>query len=263
MELKVLDQKEGELRFILRGVPPSFANALRRIMVAEVPKIAIHHLNVYENNSVLYDEMLGLRLALVPLKTPPNGYVFSEECSCQGQGCGSCQVTLTLSADGPKTIHSRDLVSSDPQVVPADPNIPLVRLKAGQRVYLEAFARLGRGRNHAKWQPVVAAGYKQVPRVKVSKTVANWDAVAASCPVRVFAEEPGKLRDEMACTFCGECVRVGEPKGSVQVEPQRDAFLFTFETDGSLPAREVLARAVEILKAKAEGLRAAIEEKSK
>ncbi|MEM3087018.1 MAG: DNA-directed RNA polymerase subunit D [Halobacteria archaeon] len=261
MELKFLEKKETEARFLLHGVPASFANALRRIMVGEVPKMAVAELNIYENNSALYDEMLGLRLALVPLKTPPDGFVLPAECSCGGQGCASCQVTLTLSADGPRTVLSRDLLSSDPRVAPADGNVPLIRLKQGQRVYLEAFARLGRGRDHAKWQPVVAAGYKEVPRVKV-KGVSNWERVAASCPVKVFAEEPGKVRDEMACTFCGECMVVCEPKGSVQVTPERDAFLFTFETDGSLPAAEVLRRAVEILKSKAEGLKAAIGDKS-
>ncbi len=261
MELKFLEQKETGARFILKGVPPSFANALRRVMVAEVPKMAVADLNVYENNSALYDEMLALRLALVPLKTPTEGFVLPSECSCGGKGCPSCQVTLTLSADGPKTILSQDLISSDPRVVPADGRIPLIRLKQGQRVYLEAFARLGRGREHAKWQPVVAAGYKELPRVKV-KGVANWERVASSCPVKVFADEPGKLRDELACTFCGECEKVCDPKGSVQVSSEKDSFLFTFETDGALPAAEVLRRAVEILKSKAEGLKAAIEGKS-
>lgn len=261
MEIKFLEKKETEARFILRGVPPSFVNALRRIMVGEVPKMAVAELNVYENNSALYDEMLGLRLALVPLKTPLDGFALPAECSCGGQGCPICQVTLSLSADGPKTIYSRDIISSDPRVAPADGNVPLIRLKQGQRVYLEAFARLGRGREHAKWQPVVAAGYKEVPKVKV-KNVANWERVSASCPVKVFAEEPGKLRDESACTFCGECALVCDPKGSVQIASEKDAFLFTFETDGSLPAAEVLRRAVEILKSKAEGLKAAVEDKS-
>lgn len=261
MEIKFLERGETEARFILKGVSPSFANALRRIMVGEVLKMAVAELNVYENNSALYDEMLSLRLALVPLKTPPGGFVPPSECTCGGQGCPSCQVTLTLSADGPKTVLSKDVISSDPRVAPADGNIPLIRLKQGQRVYLEAFARLGRGREHAKWQPVVAAGYKEVPRVKV-KSVANWEKVAASCPVSVFAEEPGKVRDEMACTFCGECTRVCDPKDSVQVSSEKDSFLFTFETDGCLPAQEVLRQAVEILKSKAEGLKAAVEGKS-
>lgn len=261
MELKFLERKENEARFLLKGVPASFANALRRIMMAEVPKMAVDELNIYENNSVLYDEMLGLRLALVPLKTPTEGFVLPAECSCGGKGCPGCQVTLTLSADGPKTVLSKDVISSDPRVVPADGSIPLIRLKEGQRVYLEAFARLGRGREHAKWQPVVAAGYKEVPKVKV-KNVANWERVASSCPVKVFAEEPGKLRDEMACTFCGECERVCDPRGSVQVSAEKDAFLFTFETDGSLPAVEVLRQAVQILKSKAEELKVAVEGRS-
>lgn len=48
------------------------ANALRRIMIAEIPTIAIEKVNLYQNTSLLADEVLCHRLGLIPLKIDPS-----------------------------------------------------------------------------------------------------------------------------------------------------------------------------------------------
>ena len=49
---------EGRVRFILSNCDISVANALRRVMIAEVPTMAIHFVDVIENTSPLSDEFL-------------------------------------------------------------------------------------------------------------------------------------------------------------------------------------------------------------
>jgi DNA-directed RNA polymerase I and III subunit RPAC1 len=49
------------------GVDASFANALRRILLADVPTIAIEHVYMWNNTSIVHDEVLAHRLGLVPL----------------------------------------------------------------------------------------------------------------------------------------------------------------------------------------------------
>ncbi len=50
------------------GVDASIANAFRRILLAEVATVAIEHVFVYQNTSIVQDEVLAQRLGLVPLK---------------------------------------------------------------------------------------------------------------------------------------------------------------------------------------------------
>jgi DNA-directed RNA polymerase I and III subunit RPAC1 len=60
-----------ELEFDLIGVDPSLANALRRIMISEVPSMAIEKVFIYNNTSIIQDEVLAHRLGLIPLKADP------------------------------------------------------------------------------------------------------------------------------------------------------------------------------------------------
>ncbi len=48
-------------------MPLSYANTLRRIIISEVPTIAIEFVNTKENTSPVHDEYLGHRLGLIPL----------------------------------------------------------------------------------------------------------------------------------------------------------------------------------------------------
>lgn len=62
---------ENELVFEMIGVDVSFANALRRIMIAEVPTVAIEHVYMWNNSSIVHDEVLAHRIGLVPINCDP------------------------------------------------------------------------------------------------------------------------------------------------------------------------------------------------
>ena len=120
--------------------------------------MAIDDVVIQQNSSVLYDEILAHRLGLIPLSTDLKGYVLPQDCSCKTDlGCSKCRVLLVLNAiatDEVKTIYSGDLRSEDDSVKPYVDNIPIVKLAPDHEIKLEAFAKLGKGRDHAKWQPV-------------------------------------------------------------------------------------------------------------
>jgi DNA-directed RNA polymerase subunit D len=163
MDIKVLSKDQDTLRFVLSGVKPAFANALRRIMVSEVPVMAIDDVMILENNSVMYDEILAHRLGLIPITTDLESYNLPEECTCKSElGCSKCRASLSLeieASDPVEVVYTSHLKPENPEIRPVSDKIPIVKLAQGQRVKLEAFARLGKGRTHAKWQPVSAATY--------------------------------------------------------------------------------------------------------
>jgi DNA-directed RNA polymerase subunit D len=91
----------------------------------------------------------------VPIKTDLGRFNEPSKCDCQSEvGCSNCKVMLVLdsgASDVTKTIFTDELTSEDDSVKPVSDKIPIVQLAPGQRVKIECYARLGRGREHAKW----------------------------------------------------------------------------------------------------------------
>ncbi|HYC12300.1 MAG TPA: DNA-directed RNA polymerase subunit D [Nitrososphaerales archaeon] len=160
-KVKVLEETPNSVTLQLEGVDRSYANAVRRFCISEVPSMAIDDVVILENSSVLYDEILAHRLGLVPIRTDLERYVLPEKCDCGSPlGCHKCRVLFVLDAKGKdkvSTVYSGDLVSEDREIRPVSETIPVVKLATGQSVKLEAYARLGRGKEHAKWQPCTVA----------------------------------------------------------------------------------------------------------
>ena len=139
----------------LKGIPLQYANALRRICLNGVPIFAIDTVDIIENTSVLPDEGLAHRLGLVPIKTDLARFNEPAKCDCQSEtGCSNCKVMLVLDSgdtDITKTIFTDELTSEDDSIKPVSDKIPIIQLAPGQRVKVECYAKLGRGREHAKW----------------------------------------------------------------------------------------------------------------
>lgn len=166
MEVNIIEADNSKVRVLLSGIDRVYANAVRRFALSEVPVMAIDDVVILENTSIVYDEVLAHRLGLIPIYTDLTRYTLPEECGCKSElGCPKCRVLFVLDAtatDKPKTIYSGELVSEDKETRPISPNIPIVRLAPGQKVKLEAYAKLGKGKNHAKWQPATVAVLRDV-----------------------------------------------------------------------------------------------------
>jgi len=262
LEVKVVDKNEFSARFIIEGVDSAFMNSLRRIIVAEVPSMAIDEVVVIENSSMLHDEILAHRLGLVPLRTDLDSYNLPEECSCKSElGCNLCRVSLTVDVEaneGVRTVYSGDLVTENPNISPVSEKIPIAKLALNQRLKLEAYARLGKGEKHAKWQPVSVCAYKHFPRVKINeKECDSCGKCVDICPKRVLSLSGGgrklELRNIADCTVCKDCVEVC-PKSppAVEVAWDKDVFVLDIESTGALPIERAVNEAIKILDRKFE-----------
>ena len=141
--IQVLTSDDKKISVRIKGISSHYANALRRICLNGIPVFAIDTVDIIENSSVLPDEGIAHTLGLIPLKTELEG---SDE--------SNSRVMLVLDSeatDNTKVVTSAELESKDQVVKPISNQIPIIHLAPGQRIKLEAYARLGRGTEHSKW----------------------------------------------------------------------------------------------------------------
>lgn len=199
-KIEIISIAPHEIKFILSDTDVSMANTLRRIMIAEVPTLAIDLADFHENTTVLNDEYIAHRLGLIPIRyQAPDSlrggdchptFLPNRECTCQ-ERCPRCSVEFDLDVDFdrenvtrteservlPLTISSTYLRSNNECVAPAhflneeeqeeahDEGISIVKIGPGQKLKLTAVARMGISREHAKWCPVAVATYRFWPEV--------------------------------------------------------------------------------------------------
>lgn len=194
---------EERVKFTLSGTDVSVANALRRVLLAEVPCLAIDLVYIYENTSVLHDEFIAHRLGLVPLRwkhrdrLPETRFPFPDACECDLSSgvdvCPKCSVELVLNvvnnadADGDSIkVTSRDLnfalehvaeevevahfVNAEEEKLCREPDegIVIVKLGPGQKLTLRAVAQLGTGKMHAKWNPTATVAMRYEPDIRLN-----------------------------------------------------------------------------------------------
>lgn len=279
MDIEILEMTDRKARFILRNSSPAMANALRRTLIADLPKLAIDsvdfHLGIlsdeegreHESNTPLFNEVIAHRLGMLPLPTDLNLFVPQDQCSCEGAGCPSCSITYSLNKSGPCTVYSRDLMPLGNQdLAVIDGDIPIVELTDGQAIMIYATAVLGTAAKHVKWQVCSGVGYSYLPKITIDKSHAKSDdmlEVADVCPKKVLVVDGGKLAvDESkiySCNLCRACTeKLGEGKG-LTVEGDDTSFVFQFETDGSYKAEAALKKAIEILSEEATAFKKEIE----
>lgn len=255
VEIKVLEKDDKNMRLLIRDVDVPYMNALRRIILSEVPCMAVDEVVILENSSVMQDETIAHRLGLVPLKTDLDSYSLPEDCECKSEfGCNLCRVTLTLDVEakeGTRAVYSGELTSENKDIVPVSDKIPVVKLAKEQRLRLEAYARLGKGKNHAKWQPVSMCAYKYYPKIEISsKNCDTCGKCVEICPKRVLANKDKKVEvvDLLACTLCQDCAEAcSKDKPAIKVSWEENAFIFGLESTGALAPERIMAEAIKIL----------------
>jgi len=268
-----------EIRILISDTDASQVNAIRRALIADVPKLAITRVDfsqgvtqdnkgeVVESVNVLPDEVLAHRLAMIPIPTNLNeGLVFPDTCeNCKDvvekdKGCPMCQVLYTLSARGPsadseeefKTVYARDITTiSDPvfDIREEHKDIPLTVLAKGQFLEFYAFAVLGRGRDHAKWSPVAAVGFRPqciavLDKPKKAEILFNLGLTTSdgkAIDAKLFGKDKKVTNINHVIDLEKALHQVGPGTGreedfdnAIIMQPVDGAFVFSYETDGAL-----------------------------
>lgn len=168
------------MEFDLVGVDCSVSNSIRRVMINEVPTMAIEHVFVVNNTSIIPDEVLAHRLGLVPIHADPRKFDMAHGQDATDVNTivfelhSKCSVKFDLSGSlkgkDPKDKYDNSVVysssikwspqGSQGEVFASDPirpsldDIILTKMRPGQELDLELHAVKGVGKDHAKWSPV-------------------------------------------------------------------------------------------------------------
>jgi len=128
IEILEMNDDDNLLKFKLTNTDLSMANSLRRVMIAEVPTLAIHWVAVESNSSPLDDQYLAHRLGLIPLKSDAvHDFEEPRNCTCITEGCTRCGVEFTLSVVNRGSNHL-DVTSYDLKNVNPESKVKVVRI---------------------------------------------------------------------------------------------------------------------------------------
>jgi DNA-directed RNA polymerase subunit D len=243
-DVEILQKKENVLKFIIKDTETAYVNTLRRMIIDEVPTMAIDDVEFKKNDSILYDEIVAHRLGLIPLSTDLKGYNLPEKCTCKGEGCAKCQLELSLKTEAHGVITASKIKSKDPKVKPVYEDMPITKLVEGQALEFNAYAKLGKGKEHAKWSPGLAF-FMPIPKIEVKKCSMCGECVK-KCPKNVFEIKDKKIIVAKAndCHLCMACIEAC-PDNAITVEPDETQFIFTIETFGQLSPKEIVVQATE------------------
>ena len=198
--IDIVSQSDDNIILKLRDIPREYGNALRRIALSEVPTMAIDDVVILDNSSVIHDEAMAHRLALIPLRTELERFVMAHECDCDSSlGCSKCRVMLYIDSsaqDKSRTVLSDELNSEDDFVKPISGDIPIVTLAPAQKLKVEAYARLGTGKMHAKWQPVSTSILKEMDGNKEEFTL-EVETIGMLTPTEVIEQSMKILQQKI------------------------------------------------------------------
>uniref|UniRef100_A0A0K0F9L1 DNA-directed RNA polymerase II subunit RPB3 n=1 Tax=Strongyloides venezuelensis TaxID=75913 RepID=A0A0K0F9L1_STRVS len=252
-----------QVNFILSNTDLSMANSLRRVFHAEVPTLAIDWVQMDNNTTVLHDEFLAHRLGLIPFLSDIKVDKIRNfrDCDCV-DFCKQCSVEVWLRVRNDDTatrsVTSDDIVSADPEVVPAagkylKPHykgdfteferlygpILIVKLRQGQELVFRAFVKKGIGKEHAKWNPTAGITFEYDPDNALRHTVyqnpSDW-----------HKSEHTRLPDDIyEATFDA----LGKP----------NKFYIGVESSGALKAENIIINGIKSLRKKLVDLKDCLE----
>ena len=283
VKIEIIEERDNHVTVLLKETDRALANALRRTLMSNVPKMAIHRVRfelgtitdsqtgeTYESVGAIPDEVIAHRLAMVPIPTFHDEFCFLEDdpgnegLPREEWGTPASQIIYHCSARGTEEGHL--VTAGDLNVLGEEKlqipemyrTIPITKLFAGQYLEFYAYAVMGIGTDHAKWNPVSGVSFSSrkvatIAKPKKAKVLWDLDLTISSKDFK-----GGKLEDvQKVEKLIREMHHVGD--GTARVEDFADAividdvdgeYLFSYDTDGSMTARTAFEMACKSLSAR-------------
>ncbi|KAG4068149.1 hypothetical protein HA402_001574 [Bradysia odoriphaga] len=259
-QITVVRKSSMELEFDLIHCYPSFANAFRRLIISEVPSMAIEKVHIFNNTSIMQDEVLAHRLGLIPLKADPRLFEYKFDGDDETQdNCLEFELKIkcTKGKDALASFDGRnDKVFSD--------QIKWLPKGNQANIYKDED---GVGKDHAKFSPVATAFYRLLPDVVLTRKVIGDDAKRLqSCfspnVIGIDDRERAYVKSARYDMCSRNVYRHEDLVDAVEMSRIRDHFIFTIESVGAMKPEDIFVEAVKILKEKCQKLLKEIQPKT-
>jgi DNA-directed RNA polymerase I and III subunit RPAC1 len=277
------------VEFDMINLDTSIANAIRRILIAEVPSMAIEKVHVINNTSVIQDEVLAHRMGLIPIYADPRKFTyislkpdepFPQSPSSKEALEFKLKAKCTHNSNAPQNSENpnelylcHEVTTGDIKWVPigdqaqtfsihdirmVHDDILIAKLRPGQEINLKLICIKGIGRDHAKFSPVATASYRLLPEITLTKPVIgpSADKLAKCFPKGVIGVKDVSgtrkafVSDPRKDTCSREVLRHEDLKDSVELSRVRNHFIFSVESTGALPSDVLVLEAIEVLMSK-------------
>ncbi|KAL0947087.1 hypothetical protein HGRIS_013228 [Hohenbuehelia grisea] len=269
------------IEFDLVGVDASIANALRRVMMAEVPTTAVENVFIFTNTSVIADEVLSHRMGMIPLNIDPALMTMrSEELTDRDTVVFRVDIECRRNYDAPEgstkdseLYINHELLSShltwipqgeqatvfrDKSPAPTNPNIVLAKLRPGQEIRMDLHVAKGYGQDHAKFSPVATASYRILPSITLNPQKPVPPELALKfqrcfSPGVIHVDPVTKavsVKDARKDTVSREALRHPEFNGRFTQGRVKNHFLFNVESEGPYAPERLLIEALICMRQK-------------
>jgi len=275
-KVEIVKKEDMFLEFDLIGYDTSVANAVRRILLSDVPTMAIEKVHIYQNTSIMQDEVLAHRMGLIPLKANPTLFKWKEQ-DAEDEGTEedtlqfSLQIKCKSNENGIKsepyinhhvyTKHIKWLPQGSQATKisdagPVETDILINKLRPGHEMDLKLFAVKGVGRDHAKFCPVATAFYRLHPEIIMNRDVFDNDAVRLQkCfspgVIILSPTDDGRKKAEVQNARYDSCsrnvYRYNDLKDAVTLQKRKNHFIFNVESTGALAPTDLVPMALDIL----------------
>ncbi|GIY73607.1 DNA-directed RNA polymerases I and III subunit RPAC1 [Caerostris darwini] len=277
-----VNELNKDIEFDMKGVGPPIANAIRRILLSEIPTMAIDKIELYNNTTVIPDEVLTHRIGLIPINANPHCFISKSSDDDNATFEDTIQFELKVKCEKApsrayaddnqteKLIHEK-VMSGDLKFVPIGgqkewygdirpvyEDILISRMKKGQEIELKAFCYKNIGREHAKFSPVAIASYRLHPQLRLLKEISGERAyeLAKCFPDGVIkiskknGKEIAEVGDARKIRCSRNVLRNDDLKNDVEICLVKNHYIFNVESAGAIAPETLVEEAIKVLEEK-------------
>lgn len=277
--IEITKMEDDLLEFDMVGIDAALANAFRRILLAEVPTMAIEKVYVYKNTSIIQDEILAHRLGLIPIRADPRLFEYRNSDDAEGTEIDTLQFELNVkctrnpraakdSSDPSELYLDHKVYTSHMKWLPQgnqsdlfhdiDPprtvhsDILIAQLRPGQEIHVIMHCVKGVGKDHAKFSPVATASYRLLPEItllhpiegEMAERLQKCFSPGVIAVDDVNGKKVARVENARIDTCSREIFRHEDLKNLVRMERVRDHFIFSIESTGILAPDVLMKEAI-------------------